>query len=387
MSPAATVALVFCESYEDEAAVLAAVARGFDLLGGAGRFFQPGEQIVLKPNMLSPDTPDKNVSPHPAVFRGVIKALQAAGVQLTYGDSPGFGKPSAVARRMGLSRVADECGVPLADFEEAETVSFPEGHFVKQFDIAKGVLAADGLVSVAKFKTHGMMRITGAIKNQFGCVPGARKAGFHARMSDEDKFARMLVDLNLLLKPRFCVMDGIVAMQGNGPRNGDPYPLKALLFSNDMAALDATMARIIQLDPRLSSVFRYAQEWGLGETQDIEYVGEPLERFIVNPAEFKANREPAPTTVVGGFLETFLKQYVVARPYIEEDKCVRCGNCVHACPSTPKAVNWHDGDRTKAPSYHYEDCIRCYCCQELCPFDAVQVETPPLGKFLNRLRL
>lgn len=387
MSEAAKVALVSCESYDDETAVLAAVARGFELLGGAEQFFKPGEKIVLKPNMLAPDTAEKHVGPHPTVFKGVVEVLQRAGLVLSYGDSPGFGKPSAVARRMGFSRIAEQYGVTLADFEEAETVSFPAGNFVKQFDIAKGVLEADGLVSLAKFKTHGMMRITGAIKNQFGCIPGSRKAGFHARMNDEDKFSRMLVDLNLLIKPRFCVMDGIIAMQGNGPRNGDPYPMKVLLFSNDMAALDATMARMIQLNLKLTNVFRHAQEWGLGETVNIEIVGEPLSKFIVSPADFKANREPAPTTVVGGFLEELLKKHVVARPYIEEEKCVRCGNCVNACPSTPKAVNWHDGDKTKAPSYHYEDCIRCYCCQELCPFDAVQVETPPLGKLFNRLHI
>ncbi|MCD6476437.1 MAG: DUF362 domain-containing protein [Anaerolineaceae bacterium] len=383
----ARVALVRCESYEDEAAVNAAVIRGFELLGGAKRFIKEGEKIVIKPNFLAAEKPEKNVSPHPTVFKAVVEVLQKAGAELSYGDSPGFGRGSSAARRMGYTKIAEEYGVAWADFENAKTTSYPENHFVKEFDMAKGVLEADGLVSLSKMKTHALMRITGAIKNQFGCIPGMRKVGFHARMPDEEKFSKMLVDLNLAIQPRFYVMDGIVAMQGNGPRNGYPYPMKALLFSDDPAALDAVMARMIQLDLKLMSFFKYAAEWGLGNPYNIEIVGDVVEDFIVDPAEFKANRNPKTILDRFGFLEKFLKKNVIARPVIDDEKCVRCGACVRACPVDPKAVNWHDGDQVKAPSYHYEDCIRCYCCQEACPFEAITVETPKFGQFLNKLKI
>lgn len=387
MTEKAKVALVRCESYEDEDAVSAAVIRGFELMGGAKQFIKEGEKIVIKPNLLAADTPDKNISPHPAVFKAVVKVLQGVGAVLSYGDSPGFGRGAFAAKRMGYTKIAEEYGVVLADFENAETTSYPENHFIKQFDMAKGVLEADGLVSLSKMKTHAMMRITGAIKNQFGCIPGTRKVSFHARMSDEDKFSRMLVDLNLAIQPRFYVMDGIVAMQGNGPRNGDPFPMKALLFSDDPAALDAVMAWIIQLDLNLMSFFKYAAEWGLGNPYDIEIVGDAIEEFIVDPTEFIANRSSQITIDRFGVFENFFKKHVISRPIIDDEKCVRCGACVRACPVEPKAVNWHDGDQVKAPGYHYEDCIRCYCCQEMCPSDAITVETPKFGQFLNRLKI
>ncbi|MGD9675969.1 MAG: DUF362 domain-containing protein, partial [Candidatus Bipolaricaulia bacterium] len=107
-------------------------------------------------------------------------------------------------------------------------VSFPEGHLIKQFTIARGVLASDALVSIAKLKTHGLTRITGAIKNQFGCIPGPLKAEFHARLPNAVLFSQMLVDLNLLLRPRLFVVDGVVAMEGNGPQRGRPRPLHTL---------------------------------------------------------------------------------------------------------------------------------------------------------------
>ncbi|MBN2048676.1 MAG: DUF362 domain-containing protein [Anaerolineaceae bacterium] len=378
------VALVRCETY-DENAVQEAVDRGLALLGGAERFIHAGEQIVLKPNMLAGDAPEKLIGPHPAVFRAVITALQTTGVSLSYGDSPGFGNPFAAARRLGLAQVAEEFGVAEADFTTAEKVSFHEGHMIKQFMLAKGVIDADGLVSVAKLKSHGMTRVTGAIKNQFGCIPGTRKAEFHVRMADIDKFSQMLVDLNNCIKPRLYIMDGIIAMQGNGPRNGDPYPAHVLLFSDDPAALDATVCRIVQLDTALVPMLKYAKAYGLGDPDNVEILGDPLESFVVRQKEdFMVNRSPASTTVRMGMLEPVFKRWITSRPYIIEDKCTQCGTCVKVCPAEPKAVNWHDGKKDgEVPTYHYEDCIRCYCCQELCPFDAIEVETPLLGRVLH----
>jgi len=53
---------------------------------------------------------------------------------------------------------------------------------------------------------------------------------------------------------------------------------------------------------------------------------------------------------------------------------------VKHCPADPKAIDWHNGDKSKSPSYKYERCIRCFCCQELCPELAISVKTPLFGK-------
>ncbi len=133
---ASTVAAVRCSSY-DPSDVQVAVNRGMDLLGGADAFVQPGEHILLKPNLLIGRTPERVVTTHPSVFRAVATALQAAGAVLTYGDSPGFGKPQTAAQRAGLLDVARELGIELADFIHGETISFPEGRQNRQFTIAK----------------------------------------------------------------------------------------------------------------------------------------------------------------------------------------------------------------------------------------------------------
>lgn len=380
----ATVALVRCKDY-DEDRVYEAVGRALGLLGGAARFVSEGETIVLKPNLLIGKPPEANVSPHPAVFAAVIRRLQAAGATLTYGDSPGFGKGENVARKAGLADVADELGVEHADFAAGREVHFPEGRQIKRFTIAESVLDADGFVSLPKLKTHGLTRITGAIKNTFGCIPGMRKGEFHARMAEEERFAQMLVDLNSAVRARLFVMDAIVAMEGNGPANGDPRPMRALLLSDDPVALDATACRMVAIDPELLHTVRFGQESGLGTWSDVEVVGDELAGFI--DPEFVVNRNPVSTTGDPGVASRFMRRWMIPKPVIDAGACIACGTCVKVCPVEPKAVDWATdaGARGGKPPVHdYDLCIRCYCCQEMCPEGAIGVETPTLGRLVHR---
>ncbi len=175
------VAVVRCNTYEIDA-VRAAVRRGLDLLGGVGRFIRAGERILLKPNLLVPAPPERAVTTHPSVFRAVAEVLGESGVSLSYGDSPGFGTMSWAARRTGLAEVAEDLEIRAADFRTSVQISFPDGRLVKRFAVARGALDADGIVSLPRMKTHGLTRVTGAIKNQFGCIVGAMKPEFHARL-------------------------------------------------------------------------------------------------------------------------------------------------------------------------------------------------------------
>jgi len=338
--------------------------------------------MVLKPNILSGESPEKNISPHPEVFRAVAKAFSNMGATLSYGDSPGFGNPKSNAQRGGFGKVADEEGVAWADFTNSRMMQFPEGKVIKKFSIAEGVAASDGIISISKLKTHALTRITGAIKNQFGCIPGARKAEFHSVMPTVSLFSQMLVDLNLLLKPRLFIMDGIIAMEGNGPRNGSGRKMNLLLLSTDPVALDTVVCRLINLDPKLVEPLVYGEQFGLGTMTDIDFVGDPVEDFIV--PDFVVNRSSKKTTTGTSFLATsFLRRYFFFIDTFKSEIFTKCGRCVEVCPAQPKALSWSGEGKSKPPVYDYAKCIRCYCCQELCPFNAIYVKVPLLGKFIR----
>ena len=377
-----TVALVRCDTY-DRQQVDEAVETGVGLLGGISRFVRPGERIVIKPNVLFGVNPQRCVSTHPSVFRAVGILLKKAGAILCCGDSPGFGRCEGNMKRGGLKAVADELGIELADFDKGRAVSHKEALLNKRFVLANGVLESDGLISLPKLKTHGLTRFTGAIKNQFGCVPGVLKSQFHVKMADPYEFATMLVDLTTLIRPRLYIMDGIMAMEGNGPRSGEPRKLGVLLFSTDPVALDAIACKIIDLDPAFVPTSEPGERAGLGTYRydNIEIMGEAVESFIAR--DFDVVRKP-PVAIRHRPMRTFLKNRLCPRPIIDEAICTSCGTCVEVCPVKPKAVGWHDGDESRPPTFQYDRCIRCYCCQELCPEGAVTIRETLLGKLFFR---
>ncbi len=376
------VALVRCEEYQDER-VLQSVRKGIELLGGISRFVKPGEKIVLKPNVLFGMDPQKCVTTHPSVLKAAGKVLQEAGVKVYYGDSSGIGSSEGHLRRAGLKEAADSLGILLADFDKGREVSHKSALQNKKFIIANGVLDSNGLISLSKMKTHGLVRFTGAVKNQFGCIPGMLKPQFHVKLADPYRFATMLVDINTLVCPRLFVMDGIMAMEGNGPRNGNPRPMNVLLFSTDPIALDSIACKMINLNPEFVPTSRPGEQSGLGtyHYENIEVLGDDLQSFVVK--DFQVVRRP-PVAATSGKLRSFLKNQVTSRPVIDRSKCTACGTCLKVCPVGEPALKWASQKNGKFPEHNYNQCIRCYCCQEMCPEGAITINSPWLGKLIFR---
>lgn len=381
------VAVIKCDNYSEEN-VRAAVEEGIDLVGGISCFVEPEEKILLKPNMLVGDKPERGTTTHPMVLRSVAEVFRENGASLFYGDSPGVGKPERAAKQAGYKDAADAFHMELADFHTAVKVSFPEAILAKQLFLAKGVLEVDGIVSISKMKTHGFTRITGAVKNQFGCIPGFRKAEYHVKMQDIYDFSRVLVDINRYLQPRLYIMDGIVAMEGNSPRGGELVNMNVLLFSTDPVALDTVCCRLMDLDPDFVPTNKIGTDAGLGtyREEEIEIVGCDNIDELVNK-NLEVIRRPPDRVIRSRAYPAFLKNYISPRPVTDPQRCVRCGQCVLQCPVDPKALDWPGGipKREKpVPVYDYKRCIRCYCCQEICPEKAITIKVPLLGRLIHR---
>lgn len=375
------VALIRCETYEPEK-VKSAIKKGLNLLGGIEKFIFPEQTVLLKPNLVLAQPVEKAITTHPAVFQAVAELCQETGAIVTCGDSPGIARPKTAMQKSGLWEIVQKLNLKLADFEKGEDIAFSEGKLARQFTIANGVLAADSFISLPKLKTHGLTRISGAIKNNYGCIPGVLKAQLHLKFPDSENFSKMLVDLNRFLKPTLSIMDGIIAMEGEGPTSGVPRPISVILISDDPVALDATVGRFFGIKPEDVPPTFWGGEFGLGtyREDEIELIGDDFASFI--DPEFDINRGRL-TQRFHSYSEIF-KNIVVAKPVITESQCTRCGTCVRICPAQPKAVDFGERKNGAPPQYNYNACIRCYCCQELCPEHAIKLKTPWLGKILNR---
>jgi ferredoxin len=194
----------------------------------------------------------------------------------------------------------------------------------------------------------------------------------------------MLLDLESIISPRLHIMDGIWGMEGNGPRNGRLRKVGMILISANPHALDHCVARLMNLDPELVPTLKAAQGYGRYQPEEIEVLGEELERLIM--PDFDVNRSRISTTAPRGFYMDLFKNWVTPRPVIDPEKCSHCGRCVAVCPATPKALGFLNG-RSAPPQYNYDNCIRCYCCQEMCPDEAIFIETPVLGRLFNKINL
>ncbi|MCL1817944.1 MAG: DUF362 domain-containing protein [Spirochaetaceae bacterium] len=372
------VALIGCPSYDSQS-VLAAVTRGIDLLGGPGAFVRPGEKILLKPNMLAARSPQQAVTTHPEVFAAAARLFAEAGAVLSYGDSPGYGSLSHAARKTEIAEAAGRLGITQADFETVVSVPSPDGG---SFPLAHGVHAADGVISLCKMKTHGLTRITGAVKNQLGCIVGFEKARLHFLYPNPQRFSARLAEITRIVNPRLYIMDGILAMEGEGPSGGNPVAMNVLLFSRDPVALDCVFCKLIALDPAHVPTIAAAAAIGLGAADDITLAGDSITGFI--KPDFDVVRRPVTGDILFRPLRPF-RNSILPRPVINAAPCKNCGVCVDACPAEPqKALAFPAGGKSP-PRLTVRRCIRCYCCQEMCPHRAITIATPLAGRILARL--
>lgn len=190
------VVILSCESYEEEL-VYSTLKKGIALLGGWETFLKKEEKILLKPNLVRKTEVERAVITHPAVVKGIVRLLQEEGyVHLSCGDSCGVGSAKKVMEGTGMDQMLEDYGVAIVDFNEGSTVSYPQGHTAKEFFLAKPVQETDALINLCKMKTHALERVTGGVKNLYGCISGLHKAKGHTKYTNADIFARQLIDLN-----------------------------------------------------------------------------------------------------------------------------------------------------------------------------------------------
>jgi uncharacterized protein (DUF362 family) len=132
---------------------------------------------------------------------------------------------------------------------------------MKGFGLARTWLEADAAITLPVLKTHATTVFTGAIKNQWGCVPRFDRILLHKYLHE------LVSDLNKMRPITLGLMDGLVGMQGRGPINGYPIDLNVLLASRDPVALDATGMRLIGLDPHTSQHIVHGARIGIGQVE------------------------------------------------------------------------------------------------------------------------
>ncbi len=336
-----------------------------------------GKKVIVKPNILMAKTPQAAVTTHPEIVRAIAKALIEDGAVVYLGESPGgVNTRSRLARALrvtGLKDVMDELGISFVYFDESYEVINVGGKTKANLKITKALNEFDIIVNAAKFKTHGFMGLTAAVKNLFGFVIGTAKAECHLRFKDPEDFANMLVDLAEYIKPQLNIVDGIVSMDREGPSSGRPINTGFLAASDDAFTLDYHLSKAASLDMRMLYTVRASSERGLVKN-DAEIIGDEIKI-----TDFELPQKPRILSNFPAF--RLIRRQLTATPYYDRSICRKCYECLNNCP--PQVI---EKDDRGFPYLADEDaCIKCYCCVELCPYGAAKLRYPLLLRLSKRL--
>ena len=360
-----SVSIVRCKNYDDDE-VLRGLRRSIDLIGGIELFVKKGDRVLLKPNLLYGKPPEKAVTTHPSIVKGMIQIVQEAGGVPFIGDSASVGSLVRTAEKAGIKAIADAMKCPLVEFDKPMQPPDGGGKKFRQLEIDRSVLEADVIINLPKWKTHAQMLLTLGVKNLFGCVPGPQKALWHLKAGDDRKnFAQVLVDIYQIIHPSLTILDGIVGMEGNGPNSGRPIPLELILASGDSLSLDQVVCDLLKIPRKYLLTNQVALEQGMGK-DEIEVFGERVEEVKIPKFQFPTLSQIS--WGLPGFLSKALKNALTSKPVISEKICKNCDQCAEICP--PNALV----RKGKNLFFDYKQCIRCFCCLEVCPEGAISIK-------------
>jgi len=377
-----TVSIVSCPNYEKET-VKKALCEVLEPIGGLSWVTQ-GMTVAIKANLVSMMKPEKAATTHPALLCALVEMLCERGAKPVIGDSPGGLYNAAFLNRIyaatGMKDV-EACGARLNQNYATADAHFPDALIAKDFTYTAYLDEADAIIDFCKLKTHGMMGMSAAAKNMFGVVPGTFKPEYHFRFPNHEDFAKMILDLNSYFEPKtkLCLVDAVIGMEGNGPTQGTPRKIGALLASQSPHALDLACTKIIGLDPLDVPTVKVAIDGNMiPKTVDELTVLGDLSNFCISDYKNIETRHSMKFEGHGKFAAMFVRTALQSRPRPDKKLCIGCKKCAEICPA--KIITMKNG----IPQIDRKNCITCFCCQEFCPVGAMKVHRPWIAKLVNR---
>ncbi len=286
--------------------ITAAVEKAIDLLGGIGQVMKGKDSVLLKPNLVSTQA---EATTKPEVIRALAQLMKSAGKEVLIGEgsaaAPKFNvinmqifrtsRPDIlnpmqqyVFEQLGYADLAKTLGVPLVNLHSGDLVEVPvPGGFVyDKVTVHKSLVDVDLLCSVPMMKTHQLATVTLGMKNLVGVFPGTVYQSIRGRMHDDGSrveptaASAVVVDMVRANRLGLVVVDGSMAMEGNGPSVGKLVKMDVIIAGTNPVATDMVAAGAMGFEPTEVPTFAWANKAGLTPVSlaDIEIRGEALDQ-------------------------------------------------------------------------------------------------------------
>jgi len=251
------------------------ILKSVDLIGGFGRVIENGDEVWLKPNLNTGDTPPG--SSDPDFVKAVIELLYEHGAgKVIVGESSMM---SASTRKIfeetGMLEKTEDAGAEVVFFDEGKWVKATIGEkYLRTVSLPEKALEAEKLVYVCCMKTHRWAKFTMSLKLAVGFMKPSERMRLHV-----SKIQEKIADLNLVIHPDMVIMDGRRCFIKGGPACGELRNPKVVMASGDRIAIDVEAIKEIQShkgtslteDPWSYPQIRRAADLGLGARTDEEY--------------------------------------------------------------------------------------------------------------------
>jgi len=272
---------------EDIAQVKAKIKETIDLaVGGIDNIVKEGETVLIKPNLAFQAPPECHSVVEPRVLEGMVAFLkeESKAKEVWVGDNPSLGQHVGRARpafeASGMGEAARRGGadrVIYFDEEELVDVEIEGAKLFRHAKVFKPFLDADRVINLPKMKVHLAGTVSLGLKNWNGIIPNVHPSGQQQdihRIDLSQKFA----DMYRIRKADLTFIDGIIAMEGQGPHVGTPVEMNLFIAGTDTVAVDAVTAYVMGFETIEIPAVRVAATEGLGERDidKIEIVGTPI---------------------------------------------------------------------------------------------------------------
>ena len=258
-APKARVFIAKAGSYDVD--LVSLIADGLRSLGIGPREVR-GKRILLKPNFVETQRGTIHICTRPEVIFAAVEVFRKLGAAtVLIGEGSGHCRDTdRVLEEAGMSEALVEHKAPFVDLNNDDLVIRPNAggrSSLPTLTLPATMAQVDWIVSMPKMKTHHWVGVTLSMKNLFGLMPGIIY-GWPKNVFHWAGLESSIIDINATVKPHLAIIDGIVGMEGDGPLMGVPKPAGVLVMGRDLAAVDATAARIMGIDPLKVAYLRLA---------------------------------------------------------------------------------------------------------------------------------
>lgn len=277
-------------------------------LAGVLSLIEDGSDVCIKPN-LGFDLFFPGAVTSPWVTEGVIRAIKekAGSIYIVESDQVLVNIEKAF-KRCGYEYLLDKYDVRFLNMSKGDFVEVPvPDHRILENIRLPAVLTEKPFITVPVMKTHDKSVVSGAVKNQWGCLDVIRH-NYHLVLD------QVLSDVHKVLKPLFAVCDATIALEGDGPKTGNPRVVNRILASGDIVALDSVSARMMGFDPEKIGHLKLLEADGVGTVSGYELVGEDVSGMNL---DFKGAAHNAVSQVELALRSSLLRKLVFETPVLD----------------------------------------------------------------------